>query len=121
MQRFLNANLEAPCGAKVKPFIDLTIAPNFGDKKVTNKVGLVTTGTLDSFDARITNNAMYKGKVGVETTKGKHSFGLNYGIGGGNRGSCRNEEASGHSAGFAVTESYSPRLTSSPTPAGGRR
>lgn len=81
-----NANLEAPCGAKVKPFIDLTIAPNFGDKKVTNKVGLVTTGTLDSFDARITNNAMYKGKVGVETTKGKHSFGLNYGIGGGNRG-----------------------------------
>jgi hypothetical protein len=29
---------------------------------------------------------MYKGKVGVETTKGKHSFGLNYGIGGGNRG-----------------------------------
>ena len=86
VQRFLNANLEAPCGAKVKPFIDLTIAPNFGDKKVTNKVGLVTTGTLDSFDARITNNAMYKGKVGVETTKGKHSFGLNYGIGGGNRG-----------------------------------
>lgn len=81
-----NANLEAPCGAKVKPFIDLTIAPNFGDKKVSNKVGLVTTGTLDSFDARITNNAMYKGKVGVETTKGKHSFGLNYGIGGGNRG-----------------------------------
>lgn len=81
-----NANLEASCGAKVKPFIDLTIAPNFGDKKVSNKVGLVTTGTLDSFDARITNNAMYKGKVGVETTKGKHSFGLNYGIGGGNRG-----------------------------------
>ena len=81
-----NANLEASCGAKVKPFIDLTIAPNFGDKKISNKVGLVTTGTLDSFDARITNNAMYKGKVGVETTKGKHSFGLNYGIGGGNRG-----------------------------------
>lgn len=81
-----NANLEAPCGAKAKPFIDLTIAPNFGDKKVSNKVGLVTTGTLDSFDARITNNAMYKGKVGLETTKGKHSFGLNYGIGGGNRG-----------------------------------
>ena len=46
----------------------------------------MTTGTLDSFDARITNNEMYKGKVGVETTKGKHSFGLNYGIGGGNRG-----------------------------------
>lgn len=81
-----NANLEASCGAKVKPFIDLTIAPNFGDKKVSNKVGLVTTGTLDSFDARIANNAMYKGKVGVGATKGKHSFGLNYGIGGGNRG-----------------------------------
>lgn len=82
----LNANLEAPCGAKVKPFIDLTLAPSLGDKKVSNKVGLVTTGTLDSFDARITNNVLYKGKLGLETTKGKHSFGLNYGIGGGNRG-----------------------------------
>lgn len=81
-----NANLEAPCGAKVKPFIDLTIAPNFGDKKVSNKVGLAMTGTLDSFDARIANNAVYKGKVGLEAAKGKHSFGLNYGIGGGNRG-----------------------------------
>lgn len=81
-----NANLEAPCGAKVKPFIDLTIAPNFGDKKVSNKVGLAITGTLDSFDARIANNAVYKGKVGLEAAKGKHSFGLNYGIGGGNRG-----------------------------------
>lgn len=81
-----NANLTAPCGAKVKPFIDATIAPNFGDRKVKNKVGLEGVGTLDSFDARIANNAMYRGKVGIEASKGNHSFGLNYGIGGGNLG-----------------------------------
>lgn len=81
-----NANIAALCGASVKPFIDLTISPNFGDKKVSNKVGLVTTGTLDSFGARVANDAVYKGKVGLEAAKGKHSFGLNYGIGGGNRG-----------------------------------
>lgn len=81
-----NANLTAPCGAKVKPFIDVTIAPNFGDRKVKNKVGLQDVGTLDSFDARIANNAMYRGKVGVEASKGNHSFGLNYGIGGGDLG-----------------------------------
>lgn len=81
-----NGNVQASCGAKIKPFVDFTIAPNFGDRKVSNKVGLVGTGTLDSFDARIANNAMYKGKVGVETSRGNHSFGLNYGIGGGDRG-----------------------------------
>lgn len=82
----LNANLTASCGARIKPFVDLTIAPNLGDKKVKNKVGLQELGTLDSFDVRIANNAMYRGKIGAEATMGNHSFGLNYGIGGGNMG-----------------------------------
>lgn len=81
-----NANLKAPCGADVKPFVDLTIAPNFGDRKVSNKIALAGTTASDSFDARIANDAMYNAKVGVNAVKGSHTFGLNYGIGGGNRG-----------------------------------
>lgn len=81
-----NANLKAPCGAEVKPFVDLTIAPNFGDRKVSNKIALAGTTASDTFDARIANNAMYNAKVGVNAVKGSHTFGLNYGIGGGNRG-----------------------------------
>lgn len=81
-----NANLKAPCGAEVKPFVDLTIAPNFGDRKVSNKIALAGTTASDSFDARIANNTMYNAKVGVNAVKGSHTFGLNYGIGGGNRG-----------------------------------
>lgn len=80
-----NANLKAPCGADIKPFVDLTIAPNFGDRKVSNKIALAGTTASDSFDARIANNAMYNAKVGVNAVKGSHTFGLNYGIGGGNR------------------------------------
>lgn len=81
-----NANVKAPCGAEVKPFIDLTIAPNFGDRKVSNKVALSNTNVADAFDARIANNAMYNAKVGVNATKGNHSLGFNYGIGSGNYG-----------------------------------
>ena len=81
-----NANVKAPCGAEVKPFIDLTIAPNFGDRKVTNRVALSNSAVSDSFDARIANNAMYNAKIGVNAVKDNHSFGLNYGIGSGNYG-----------------------------------
>ena len=81
-----NANVKAPCGAEVKPFIDLTIAPNFGDRKVTNRVALSNSAVSDSFDARIANNAMYNAKIGVKAVKDNHLFGLNYGIGSGNYG-----------------------------------
>lgn len=81
-----NANVKALCGADVKPFIDLTIAPNFGDRKVSNKVALSNTNVSDSFDAHIANNAMYNAKVGINATKGNHSLGFNYGIGSGNYG-----------------------------------
>lgn len=81
-----SASMTAPCGAKVKPFIDLTVTPNFGDKKVRNKVSLIGSGASDSFDGRIANNALYNAKVGVNATYKSHSLGLNYGIGGGNHG-----------------------------------
>ena len=81
-----NANLKAPCGAEVKPFIDLTIAPAFGDRKVNNKVGYAAGLASDTLDTRIADNAMYSAKIGVNATKGAHSFTLNYGIGGANHG-----------------------------------
>lgn len=70
----------------VKPFVDVQIAPALGDRKVKNKFALATGGASDSIDSRIANNAMYSAKVGVEAAKGAHAFGLNYGIGSGNKG-----------------------------------
>ncbi len=70
----------------VKPFVDVQIAPALGDRKVKNKFALATGGASDSIDSRIANNAMYSAKVGVEAAKGAHAFGLNYGIGSGDKG-----------------------------------
>ena len=81
-----NANLKSSCGAEVKPFIDVQIAPAFGDRKATNTFALASGSASDSIEARIANNAMYSAKVGVEATRGNHSFGLNYGIASGNYG-----------------------------------
>ena len=73
-----NANLKAPCGAEVKPFI--------GDRKVTNKVALTDSSASDSFEARIANNSMYNAKLGLNAVKGNHSLGISYGIGSGSYG-----------------------------------
>ncbi|WP_418541751.1 autotransporter domain-containing protein [Parasutterella excrementihominis] len=81
-----NANLKTSCGAEVKPFIDVQIAPAFGDRRATNKFALAGGSASDSIEARIANNAVYSAKVGVEATQGNHSFGLNYGIASGNYG-----------------------------------
>lgn len=70
----------------VKPFVDVQIAPALGDRKVKNKFALATSAASDSIDSRIANNAMYSAKVGVEAAKGAHAFGLNYGIGSGDKG-----------------------------------
>ena len=70
----------------VKPFVDVQIAPALGDRKVKNKFALASGGASDSIDSRIDNNAMYSAKVGVEAAKGAHAFGLNYGIGSGDKG-----------------------------------
>ena len=70
----------------VKPFVDVQIAPALGDRKVKNKFALATGDASDSIDSRIANNAMYSAKVGVEAARGAHAFGLNYGIGSGNKG-----------------------------------
>lgn len=81
-----NANLKAQGGAEVMPFTDLTIIPNFGDRKVENKVGLANNCASDSFDVRIANNLMYNAKFGLNAVKGNHSLGISYGIGSGSYG-----------------------------------
>lgn len=81
-----NANLKGYSGADVKPFIDVAIAPNFGDRKVTKKIGLTGGNALDSFEARIANNAVYNAKLGLNVTIGNHSLNSSYSVGGGNYG-----------------------------------
>lgn len=82
----VSSDIKTAGGAEIKPFVDVTVAPNFGDRKVKNKVGLRNTAVSDSFDARITNNALVNGTIGVNAVKGSHSFGLHYSVGGGNDG-----------------------------------
>ena len=82
----LKGNFESSCGAKVKPFIDLSVSPTMGDKKVKNVFALEGSSASDTIDARIANNALFNAKVGLEATRGNHSIGLNYGLNAGNKG-----------------------------------
>lgn len=82
----LNADVKLQNGMKVKPFLDLTITPNLGDKKVRQTVSLNDLSVSDSFNARIANNSVYGSRIGVSAEKGNHSLGFNYGISGGNHG-----------------------------------
>lgn len=82
----VSSDIKTAGGAGIKPFVDVTATPNFGDRKVKNKVGLRNTAVSDSFDARITNNALVNGTIGVNAVKGSHSFGLHYSVDGANDG-----------------------------------
>jgi len=81
-----NSNLKTKSGSVIKPFLDLQIAPAFGDRKAINKFGLAGGSSTDAFESRIADNAMYSAHIGLEASKGSHSFGLNYGIASGNYG-----------------------------------
>lgn len=82
----VSLSLKTSGGVKVDPFLDLTVAPNFGDRKVTHKVGVSNSSVSDSFDARIANNALVNATLGLNASKGNHSLGLHYSVGGGNDG-----------------------------------
>lgn len=82
----LSGNLQSPGGAQVKPFVDIAVVPILGQKKVKTQVELLGTTIGDSFDARITNNAIYRSKIGVDASYRRHSLGFNYEIGGGSDG-----------------------------------
>ena len=82
----ISSSLKTDGGAKFDPFLDVTVTPNFGDRKVTHKVGVSNSSVSDSFDARITNNALVNATLGLNASKGNHSLGLHYSVGGGNDG-----------------------------------
>ena len=81
-----NGNFKAPCGADVVPFVDLEVAPAFCNRKVKHTVALENSSIADSFNTRITGNALYTGRIGLSVAKGNHSLGLSYGLSGGNDG-----------------------------------
>ncbi len=82
----VKGNYEAACGAKVKPFLDLTVSPTMGDKKVSNRFALEGSSASDSIETRIANTALFNTKLGLEATRGNHSLGVSYGFGAGNKG-----------------------------------
>lgn len=81
-----NADLKASCGAVIKPFVDVSVIPAIGHRKVKNSFGLADGSATDKLETRIANNALFQGKVGVESAYKNHSFSLNYGVGTGNKG-----------------------------------
>ena len=81
-----NSETKTAGGVKIKPVLDLEIAPTAGDRKVKTKFGLVGTGATDTLDTRVANNALYSAKFSVQANKGGHTFGLGYRFSGGNDG-----------------------------------
>ena len=81
-----NSEIKTAAGVKIKPVLDLEIAPTAGDRKVKNKFGLVGTSATDTLDTRVANNALYSAKLSVQANKGGHTFGLGYRFSGGNDG-----------------------------------
>lgn len=73
-------------GLTVKPFIDVSVSPVLGDRKVSNRFSLLNSDAADSLESRIINSALFNGRLGLEITGGNHSFGFHYGVGAGNRG-----------------------------------
>lgn len=82
----VKGNYDAACGAKVKPFLDLTVSPTMGDKKVSNRFALEGSSASDSIETRIANTALFNAKFGLEATRGNHSLGVSYGFGAGDKG-----------------------------------
>jgi hypothetical protein len=82
----VSAETKTSCGAALKPFADFTVAPTLGSKNAKNTFGLAGGSASDTFSARVTNSALYQGKIGLEAAKGSHSLGLSYGVGAGSNG-----------------------------------
>ena len=67
-------------GFSVKPYLDLEIAPTFGDKTTDYKVGFVGGSAQDLIDARIIGSVVWSTRIGVAAFSDAHSFGLRYGV-----------------------------------------
>jgi outer membrane autotransporter protein len=79
----VSGDFEFKNGAKVKPFADVTVSPALGNKKAKNTFGLEGAAVSDTYSARVSNNALYQGKVGLSASKGSHSLAVSYGLGAG--------------------------------------
>ena len=82
----LNGSLKTANGMQVKPFIDITITPAFGDRKTDNRFGMEGGRVTDTLSTRIAGDTLYIARAGVETSHQNHSFGLNIGVGSGDDG-----------------------------------
>lgn len=84
----VNAGYEFTCGGgwKTRTMADLSIIPTAGKRKTYFNYS-DSDGYFGSFSSRFANSVTYLGKLGLQTTKGQHSFGLQYGAGAGAHGS----------------------------------
>ena len=82
----LNGSLKTANGMQVKPFIDITITPAFGDRKTDNRFGMEGGRVTDTLSTRIAGDTLYIARAGVEASHQNHSFGLNIGVGSGDDG-----------------------------------
>ena len=73
----VNAGYEFTCGGgwRTRTMLDLAVIPTAGKRKVN-----VSTED-DFYSTRFADSISFRGKFGIETTKGQHAFGLTYGAG----------------------------------------
>ncbi|MBR4422689.1 MAG: autotransporter outer membrane beta-barrel domain-containing protein, partial [Mailhella sp.] len=67
-------------GWDVKPRLDLNVTPAAGDKKALTNVSYNGVDAWDSMRSRVMDSVTYGGLVGVQASRGKMSFGVDYGI-----------------------------------------
>lgn len=83
----VNAGYEFTCGGgwRTRTALDLAVIPTAGQRKVTMR------DATYSISERYADSISFRGKFGIETTKGQHAFGLKYGAGVAPHGSFRQE------------------------------
>ncbi len=83
----VNAGYEFTCGGgwRTRTMLDLAVIPTAGKRKVN-----VSTED-DFYSTRFADSISFRGKFGIETTKGQHAFGLTYGAGAAPHGSFKQD------------------------------
>lgn len=88
----VNAGYEYTCSAgwKTRSMVDLAIIPTAGKRKTYFSID------GEEFSGRFANSVTYQGKVGMQISKGQHSFGVLYGAGLGAHGSVAQRVAANY-------------------------
>lgn len=77
-------NYNTNSGFKLKPMLDLQIKPTAGKNKMATSYNIINFAGPEgsgSFDSEVASKVMYKAKIGLNATKGRHSLGLHLGVG----------------------------------------